>query len=651
VNEEEALRARTLRAEVTARGLYLPGGVEGRQLPSGSVAALNSPLGLPGPMLYPERRPAPIDYMTLLMSLDRYAVGELARHDPEVVAEAIIAQNDADLLLMHLSMLNHYLLDRHARAAILRDYRRALRPSLRGAFDAAIEENRERTGGDPVPVSRQGVLLAMRAVLEAYPAGKSEIRGEVSIRDAILLVHAVSTRLGEAVSSEEDADTTTFGGAPAGLVMELVRNGLLYEQDDPFCVMDRALALYQEHARGSGRHVSQLRVPPREILEEALGMNFEEFFALGYALWILAVGRDADDPDTAPIVHATLPGLSVPDGRREAFLERVAAEPGWYPSSFRAERPEYDFLPFQSRPVLRIGDYLLVLDETYLLQKFTATGLYYAAHDHEKSVGGNKARKRWNGAHGEMLEEMVKERLRSLTPTLFGSWRRKSFYTEEDLWTAYSGESEARREKAVDAVVDYGDYVLLFEVYSGQPKLETRIEGDPKAFEDDTERLVLDKAEQLHATSEHIIADQAALTGREAPAGRKMVPVLILAGGSYPADAVSRGRVDELLAERGYLQRPGVVEPLCVLNLGEFEMLESLVLGNAKPGPVLSWWKRSDLRNAPFWNYVLREVNPRLQRPARVGSWLSGAIKEAVAGLVGASAETGAEDVPSGSGG
>ena len=146
---------------------------------------------------------------------------------------------------------------------------------------------------------------------------------------------------------------------------------------------------------------------------------------------------------------------------------------------------------------------------------------------------------------------------------------------------------------------------------------------------------MLDKAEQLHATANHLRTNQAALTGQAPLPDRRIVPIVVLAGGSYPADALSRSRVDELLAQRELLQYRGEVETLCILNLGELEMLEALVTGGAKPGPVLARWKRSNLRNAPFWNYVLRELNPNLRRPPRVRSRVTGAITDAVISLGG----------------
>ncbi|MDP9478544.1 MAG: hypothetical protein M3R38_23160 [Actinomycetota bacterium] len=56
VDEETEERDRSLRVDVTARGFYLPGGVEGRRLPEGRLAAMTSPLGLP--TLGPDRAPA-----------------------------------------------------------------------------------------------------------------------------------------------------------------------------------------------------------------------------------------------------------------------------------------------------------------------------------------------------------------------------------------------------------------------------------------------------------------------------------------------------------------------------------------------------------------------------------------------------------------
>lgn len=170
-------------------------------------------------------------------------------------------------------------------------------------------------------------------------------------------------------------------------------------------------------------------------------------------------------------------------------------------------------------------------------------------------------------------------------------------------------------QRVGDAAVDYGDYFLLFEVTGGQPVGGTRVAGDPKKFDDDTKKLVIEEAEQLHAACKPLLADQKRLTGYDPPANRRIVPIVVV-GGGYPSDALSRSHVGDILSQKGWLQDEAI-EPLCVLDLSEVEILESLHEARKNPGWLLARWKRSGLRNAGFKNFVHREVNPKLPRPAR----------------------------------
>lgn len=197
---------------------------------------------------------------------------------------------------------------------------------------------------------------------------------------------------------------------------------------------------------------------------------------------------------------------------------------------------------------------------------------------------------------------------------------------------SYPG-TKKRKNKVGDAAVDYGDYFLLFEVTGGQPVVDTRMTGDPAKFEDDTEKLVLEEAEQLHAACELLLANQKQLTGYDPPVNRRIVPVLVV-GGGYPSDALSRSHVDEVLAKKGWLQHDAI-EPLCVLDLSEVEMLESLHEIRKNPGWLLARWKRSGLRNVGFKNFVLREVHPNLPRPSRITARAERALEEAAVRLTG----------------
>lgn len=56
----------------------------------------------------------------------------------------------------------------------------------------------------------------------------------------------------------------------------------------------------------------------------------------------------------------------------EEFFDRVVASPDWFAGELAGRTSEYDFLPFEKRPVIHFGDELLVLDETYLLNKIAS---------------------------------------------------------------------------------------------------------------------------------------------------------------------------------------------------------------------------------------------------------------------------------------
>lgn len=182
-----------------------------------------------------------------------------------------------------------------------------------------------------------------------------------------------------------------------------------------------------------------------------------------------------------------------------------------------------------------------------------------------------------------------------------------AFYSEDELNAAYPS------SRVVDGVVDYGDYLLAVEVTGGQTVLDTRVSGDPDKFEADTNKLVLNKVNQLHDLCRSLLDDQSRLTGYPPSPRQKIVPILVV-GGGYPADALSRSHVEDKLAEEGLLQDDALL-PLCILDPTEVEILETLQDSGKSPAWVLAAWKRSGLRNVGFKNYVVKEVDPDLPTP------------------------------------
>lgn len=578
-----------------------------------------------------QTRPAPIDFMDTFFALDAYLGDSGISGDPEDAVEAvtqeIVSSHDPNVLLAQIAFLNKLSAKPGEARRLIAGYADLLRPDLRANFEDLLRRARAE-GMQTHLVSRQGTLAAARTVLESVDAGAWEQEEGAGSLEAptlgvtIMLVHAVSSNMSELrdVQAGDGSIRHLIGNMPANLTMELVRLGLLGKNDDEYSLIDRTLRIWQELATTTLR--TQLRMPPRELLEEALGgVSFENFFALGMYLWAYAKSRDPLKGDRLMTLPPELPGVVIEPDIVEEFFERVVASPEWFAREFEGRKSAYDFLPFEKRPVLRLADELLVVDETYLLEKFTSTGLFWTVHDNERDNHTDRDRKRWNQAHGEMVENLVTERLFETAPAASDRSGGRSYYSEDEMKAAYP------KKRVADAAVDYGEYLLLVEVTGGQLVVDTRITGDPEKFEKDTQKLVLEEAEQLHSACQSLLADQQKLTGYAPPANRTIMPIIVV-GGGYPADALSRGYVEDVLQEKGWLQDPAIGS-LCILDLMEVEMLESLHEQGKNPGWLLSRWKRSGLKDVAFKNFVVTEVDPDLPQPSRMTERVTAAFAAA----------------------
>jgi len=251
-----------------------------------------------------------------------------------------------------------------------------------------------------------------------------------------------------------------------------------------------------------------LRAEPAELLREATGLEVEDLLALGFAAWAHSTQWE---PDRPLLLDFGMDGVAMDEEKIEAFLGLVAATPEELRGGLARSTSPYDFLAIQQKPITRLGNGLLVLDERYLWERFTS-GLFWVVHDHLKFVLGNEQeRDRWTEAYGKMVEMMVEDRVRSMAPVTPGADRERAFYTEEDFARTY-GEGVSR----VDATVDFGHHLVLFEVVGGQLSTGTRMHGEIRWFEKDTKTLVVEKCEQLEGSAKAVLKDAGKLTGAPA---------------------------------------------------------------------------------------------------------------------------------------
>ena len=359
-----------------------------------------------------------------------------------------------------------------------------------------------------------------------------------------------------------------------------------------------------------------MRAEPVELLREATGLELEELLAMGFAAYAHANAWSPEKPLLMTADYGAMPEESV-----DLFHSVVAAGSAEFHITLKDSDSQFDFLPFEKKPILELDNGYLVLDQRYLWARFT-TGLFWLVNDHEKVTRGSEDDSgRWRDGYGAMVEAMVEDQLQAMAPTLLGSGRAKGFYTEEDIERAY-GEGTSRP----DATIDYRHHMLMFEVQSGQLSKGTRVDGDVAWFKRDTERLILGKYRQLDSGGRAVLNDPEALTS-DPPYPHLRVLPLVVVGGGYPGEAVSGGYLEDLANQRGLFAQKGFGKP-GVVSPAELEMLEGLFETGEDVTSLLEQWKMSGLRNVSLWNFLTDRFSDHSRfRPSRMEPRVEAAFK------------------------
>jgi hypothetical protein len=325
-------------------------------------------------------------------------------------------------------------------------------------------------GNERALLARQPVLRTMRAVLTYQrPVGApppEKLRVLVPGMDpelcGMLLVHLTATQL----HSQRTPGEPMFGGLPESLAMEMLANGLFHGGEQPDVLLARTRMLWETYGGQIDLQRLKVRDRPLALLKDATGLDFDEIAALTFAYHGYI---RAHRPGLSPGVNA-FAGIAVSRETVETYLASFASTMDELAVKLDASPGSWQMLPIQERPLLRVGDALLVLDEQYLIERATQ-GLYWFVHERERELDGERGWARWNNAYAGMVERRVEDQLRRMAPTLLLGGGR-AFFTEENLQAAFPGKKNA------DAGIDYGDLVLLAEVVTTQVALSTREDAD-----------------------------------------------------------------------------------------------------------------------------------------------------------------------------
>lgn len=529
-------------------------------------------------------------------------------------ADALLRLHPREVYVQALAALNRVARQTQEMLKIQDRFLSRLAPGLRTVIATAL--NGGIDGQPRSLLARQPVLRAMRLALTArIPETDHDERvasfltGVDPETAAIMLVHLAADSLRQAA---QPSGEPKLGGLPQSLAMEFVCNQIFNEPHDIGSALSRTWALWTRH--GAQAHREQLKKKPLELLEEAVGLKLPEVLASAFAYWTMAM----QDRISGPVRINAFAHLKLPPERVEQFLGLFSTTFEQLSADLEACKEPWQMLPLQTRPLLRIGDEVVVLDEPMLWEAVT-TGLYWRVFDHVQSEG-RTAWEMWTRAYAEMVETLAEELIEAAAPTLLGGSR--ALFAEEDITAAFA--TKKHMPPSVDAGIDFGDGVTLFEVVNKAMSLDART-GDAEAFKRDVEQAVFKKAKQLDGTAGLLMRNPQPAASPLGKPTHKVFPIIVC-GNHFPLSPVTRNHVEGSLRVAGILSGPGI-QPVAIIDLDDLEALASLAKAGHHLPQVLHDWLSGPYAKGSFTVYMWATYGgSQLERPAVVGSSFQDAL-------------------------
>jgi hypothetical protein len=357
--------------------------------------------------------------------------------------------------------------------------------------------------------------------------------------------------------------------------MDLIQNYAFHAQEDAWSLLTRYGTLWEDYPSAADR--AKLPASPDDLFRSATDVDRRELFAFGFGLWSMTDSWKRGDSYQLDLKDR----MKLSPGIVEKCLGLVAADWEDLIAKLKDQTGDWQVLPFQEQPVLRLkGGRLVVLDRGYLLERISS-GLYWYVFGAENAKGKEHG-DRWSTAYGAMLEAYAEDRIKAMAPM------PSDFYTEEQIKQAYN-------DRQCDAALDCGVW-LFFEVQKAPLSLPAKQEGRVDKFRGDTDNIVLLKVDQTQKAALLILDNETPLTTRAPRTDPRGRPIIV-SGGSYPLNPITNTYIEQQVTDRKLLVDLRF-NKLCVIDLGELDMLEAIYeRSNQPPAEVLEEWKAGGWRS------------------------------------------------------
>ena len=447
---------------------------------------------------------------------------------------------------------------------------RYLRPEYREHLRTPLE-------ADPHPTfriafSRLGSLLTLKLLISLLPdhatetnASEPHLAGDLAVL-ANEFTGSSSIREGNAPS-------------PMELILEFVPRWEIDNPPDLAYSWSRTIAML-DHLRGDDPTVRTLREAFALDIGAARfhGLTVEEWVAAAFAIFTQMKRLSPADPIvtlvdaqsiaadlrfSAAIVQRFLSGIAVTLPALKAKLQPTPLEREEFERLVRSDLFATDTVVLRQNPVIALpDDKFLVLDRHFVCE-MVSSGLYWQIF--------------------ETLEGSERERFRELWGRLF------ELYVFDLLGHYYPAMSQMLRVDAayadgqIDALLDLGDVVIVFEVKASLLLRNARFSRDPKIFEQEIRKKFVETSTRKAKALRQLANAASAIargTVETATQPRRIFPVLVADEASLQSLGVNQ-YLNELFAPLIAAETREVVAPLTVMAIEELEELLPYVSTNA----------------------------------------------------------------------
>jgi hypothetical protein len=302
----------------------------------------------------------------------------------------------------------------------------------------------------------------------------------------------------------------------------------------------------------------------------------------------------------APVVFAAAPEVvAVGNGADMRAAHRNRREPDPGAAELPADDPLFarDFVAFMKRPLLSVEDDCLIPISLAFLESRVTVGLYWLLFD---SMSPSE-RDRLARFYGQVLETYVRETIQRMLPSGHGLAMR--------VFGDFSYMTGTGQKKTSDIVALYPDTAIFFEVTSARWRMDAaRLGSSPDALEEDFDRIVLDKARQLHARIADFRDGRYRFGEVTSDQITTILPVIVT-GESVPMWSTTIRATREALKTEALLAAPNI-RPLRLIGVEELEMVEPLIhRGGSLLNILESHADDERLRNVSLRNFINRRYD------------------------------------------